>query len=116
IEHASLRERLNAVFGPGQWSIIPRNRWNEEYKTSTGKAAVRVYVEAMLLVRGCFVAEAVGDMSYFLANDKTNYGDAVEGAKSAALRRCAKELGIGLQAWKKDFCEGWKLRQSQRGQ
>lgn len=114
IEHAHLRDRLNKVFGPGQWSIIPRNRWNEEYKTGKGEQAIRVYVEAMLLVRGCFVAEAVGDMSYYPGNSKTNYGDAVEGAKSACLRRCAKELGVGLQAWKKDFSEGWKQRQ-QRG-
>ncbi len=111
IEHAQLRERLNKVFGLGQWSIIPRNRWSEDYKTGDGKPACRVYVEAMLLARGCFVAEAVGDMTYYPQNAKTNYGDAVEGAKSACLRRCAKELGIGLQAWKKSFCEEWKARQ-----
>ncbi len=110
IEHAHLRDRLNKVFKPGQWAIIPRNRWAENFKTAGGDDACRVYVEAMLVVRGAFVAEAVGDMVYYLNNAKTNYGDAVEGAKSACLRRCAKELGIGLQAWKKDFCEGWKAR------
>ena len=110
IEHASLRERLNQVFRPGQWAIIPRNRWAENFKTAQGDDATRVYVEAMLVVRGAFVAEAVGDMVYYPHNAKTNYGDAVEGAKSACLRRCAKELGIGLQAWKKEFCEGWMQR------
>lgn len=111
IEHAHLRDRMNKVFGHGQWAIVPRNRWSESYKAGRDqKDAIRVYVEAMLLVRGCFVAEAVGDMSYFPHNDSQNYGDAVEGAKTAAFRRCAKELGIGLQAWKKDWCEGWWQR------
>ena len=107
IEHAALRQRLNEVIGIGQWSIIPRSRWSEDYKTAKGYDAARVYVEAMLLVRGCFVAEAVGDMSYYKHNDSQNYGDAVEGAKTAALRRCCKELGVGLQAWSKDWCNGW---------
>lgn len=110
IEHAYLRDRLNQVFGPGQWAIIPRNRWAEPFKTEKGKDASRVYVEAMLLVRGCFVGEAVGEMEYYPHNASQNYGDAVEGAKTAALRRCCKELGIGLQAWKKDWCDGWWAR------
>ena len=113
IEHAHLRDRFNKVFGHGQWAIIPRNRWSENYKAGRDqKDAVRVYVEAMLMVRGCFVGEAVGDMSYFPHNDSQNYGDAVEGAKTAAFRRCAKELGVGLQAWKKGWCEGWWEREN----
>lgn len=118
IEHAFLRERFNKVFGHGQWAIVPRSRWKEDftipakpargnYAAQPAKQATRVYVEAMLLVRGCFVAEAVGDMVYYPNNESQNYGDAVEGAKTAALRRCAKELGVGLQAWKKDWCQGW---------
>lgn len=112
IEHAFLRDRLNQVIGPGKWCIMPRSRWAEKYKTRDGEAT-RVYVEAMLMVRGCFVAEAVGDMSYYPTNASQNYGDAVEGAKTAALRRCCKELGVGLQAWKKDWCEGWWQRKRQ---
>lgn len=110
LEHAYLRDRLSSVFGMGKWAIVPRNRWEETFRTAKGTEAHRVYVEAMLLVRGCFVAEAVGDMVYYPNNDSQNYGDAVEGAKTAALRRCAKELGVGLQAWKKDWCAGWWQR------
>lgn len=115
IEHAFLRDRLCQVFGVGQWALVPRTRWAEDFLTAKGVEASRVYVEAMLLVRGCFVAEAVGDMVYYKNNDSQNYGDAVEGAKTAALRRCAKELGIGLQAWKKDWCEGWWARKRGAG-
>lgn len=118
IEHAFLRNRLNEVLGLGQWSIIPRKRWAEDFviqkRNEPDVEASRVYVEAMLVVRGCFVAEAIGDMVYYKNNQSQNYGDAVEGAKTAALRRCTKELGIGLQAWKKDWCEGWWQRNGQR--
>lgn len=111
IEHAFLRDRLNRVFGIGQWSIIPRSRWAEDYtftdRYGKTKEASRVYTEAMLLIRGCFVSESIGEMVYYKNNDSQNYADAVEGAKTAALRRCCKELGVGLQAWKKDWCAGW---------
>ena len=112
IEHAFLRDRLNQVIGPGQWALIPRSRWAEDFTTRDNKPGSRVYVEAMLLVRGCFVAEAVGEMEYYPHNASQNYGDAVEGAKTAALRRCCKEFGIGLQAWKKDWCAGWWQRKN----
>lgn len=115
LEHASLRQRLNKVIGVGQWSLVARNRWTETFQywdkdTKSYQDANRVYVEAVLLIRGCFTGEAVGDMVYYPKNNSTNFGDAVEGAKSAAFRRCAKELGVGLQAWKKDFGEGWFAR------
>jgi hypothetical protein len=120
IEHAYLRGRMNEVFGLGQWALIPRNRWAEPFiiPARTGKAAVegqRVYVEAMLVVRGCFVGEAVGSMDYYPSNGQQDYSDAVEGAKTAAFRRCAKEFGIGLQAWRKDWCEGWWARKRSGG-
>lgn len=107
IEHAHLRDRFNSVFGMGKWAIVPRNRWAEPFVTQRGTQGERVYVEAMLVVRGCFVGEAVGAMEYYPKNESQNYGDAVEGAKTAAFRRCAKEFGVGLQAWKKEWCQGW---------
>lgn len=110
LEHAHIRERLNAVIGLGRWSIITRRTWSEQFRTPKNTEGVRIYVEAVLLIRGCFAAEAIGDMDYYPNNASQNYGDAVEGAKSAALRRCAKELGVGLQAWKKEFAEAWFQR------
>jgi hypothetical protein len=52
----------------------------------------------MLLIRGCFVAEAIGDMDYFPHNAKTNYGDAVEGAAptpAPAATAAAPKPGAG---------------------
>lgn len=117
IQHSALRGRLNAVLGLGQWALIVRESWNEDFMTkgnpSKGlppQAGVRVYVRGMMLVRGCYVGESVGDMDYYPGNAAQNYGDAFEGAKTAAFRRCAKEFGVGVQAWDKHWCDSWWSR------
>ena len=112
IEHAFLRDRFNAVLGRGQWSMVrTRPHWAEEYRTAKGLSATRIYAEAALLIKGCYVGEAIGEMTYYPNNESQNYGDAAEGAMTAAFRRCAKNFGVGLQAWKKDFSTGWQQRQ-----
>lgn len=110
IEHMSIRRRLLAVFGPGRWALVTRRLWTENYVTSKGDAAVRVYAETVLLIRGCYVGEAIGAGSYFPHNPKQNYSDAAEAGESEALRRCAKKLGVGLQVWNKAWCDAWKKR------
>lgn len=113
IEHAYLRQRLNSVLGVGAAVPIRRREWKEQFhyeKYSKPKTGFRVYVDLVLIVRGCVVGEAIGDACYYPDNAKTNYSDALESAKSNALRRCCKEFGIGLQAWMKGWVEGWKER------
>lgn len=111
IEHAALRDRLNGILGLGQWTLLPIKEWSidEEYKNRDGKLirVTKIYREMALMVRGCFVGSAIGDMDYYPDNGQQNYGDAYEGAKTAAFRRCAKEFGVGLQAWRKGWGEGW---------
>jgi len=120
IEHAALRERLDNVLGMGQWCPIQIRRWAEPFeyekdvwennrrtgakKTVTGQV---IYIELVLLIRSCFVASAIGSMDYYPDNHTQDYGDAAEGAETAALRRCCKHIGIGLQAWRKDWTLGW---------
>lgn len=114
IEHAYLRQRLNKVLGVGAAVPIRRREWAEEFQYRNKKGelvqAVRIYADVCLVVRGCLVGEAVGDGVYYKNNERSNYGDALESAKSNALRRCCKEFGVGLQVWMKDWCEGWKKR------
>lgn len=110
IEHAFLRDRFNDVLGRGAWALVTRSRWTENFKTSKGTDAVRVYSEVMMVIRGCYVTEVVGEMEYYPNNPKTTYADAIEGSKTAAFRRLAKDFGVGLQAWKKGFVEEWWKR------
>jgi hypothetical protein len=53
-------------------------------------------------------------MDYFPNNASQCYGDAFEGAKTAAFRRCAKEFGVGLQPYRKGFADGWRDRKYQQ--
>lgn len=115
IEHHALRNRLNTVLGVGQWTMIVRKQGSETFVSTNSKTKektenVRVYVEAVLLVRGCYVSEAIGEGNYFKNNASQSFGDAYESAKTNAFRRVCKELGIGLQAWSKDFCDEWMQR------
>lgn len=113
IEHAYLRQRLNSVLGVGASVPIRRREWTEEFtylKDGRQQTGIRIYVDLVLIVRGCVVGEAIGDSTYYPSNAKTNYSDALESAKSNAFRRCCKEFGIGLQAWMKGWGDGWKQR------
>jgi hypothetical protein len=115
LSHVYLRERLTTVLGVGAAVFVRRREWTEKftYKDKYNKMqdAARVYVDLVLLVRGCVVGEAIGDSTYYPTNAKSNYSDALESAKSNALRRCCKEFGIGLEPWKKGWCDAWKQRQ-----
>lgn len=111
IEHAYLRDRFDEVLGMGQWALVrSRPHWGEDYVTGKGQKAVRIYADCALLIKGCLVSEAIGEMTYFPNNASQSYGDAAEGSETAAFRRCAKKLGVGLQAWKKDFCMAWMAK------
>ncbi len=111
LEHSALRNRLSDVIGLGEWAFEIIRSWNEDFMAGTPpKPGVRVYVEGMLLIRGAKVGVAIGDGNYFKNNAKGNFGDAYESAKTAAFRRCAKDFGIGLQYFSKDWCESWKSK------
>lgn len=111
IEHLHLRNRLDEAFGMGKWALIRILPFRvEDFKTSKGDPAHRIYATCALIVNKVFVAEATGDGTYYETNDSMNYGDAAEAAITQALRRCAKQFGIGLQAWSKTWCEGWMSR------
>jgi hypothetical protein len=105
IEHPWLRNRFDEVLGVGQAVIVKLQHWMEDIK-----GGVRVYFDGALIVRGCYITRATGDMCYYENNPSQNLGDALEGAETECFRRCAKKFGVGLQAWSKTWCEGWWAR------
>lgn len=108
IEHAYLRERLISVLGPGAVTPILRRTWTEEIPWKQQKAK-RLYADMVLLIRGCVAGEGVASHTYY-PNDRTDYSDALKSAKSNAFRECCKEFGVGLQMWRKEWVEQWKVR------
>lgn len=103
ISHMALRERLWDVFGPGAVAEICRDRF---MRTDSNEIAV----DLVLLIRGVFVAEAIGTAKYHPNNPNMGYGDCVEAAWSDALRRCCKKFGVGTQVWRPGYIRDWKTR------
>lgn len=92
--------RLRKAFGMS-WSLIPHGQ-----PTKVGNF---IHWPFWLIIRGKPYAFAVGEQQYF-ANDRMTYGDALEGAKSNALMRLCKGLGISLELWKPSFVKEWKAK------
>ena len=57
-----------------------------------------------------FVSQAIGEGYYFSAEGVPR---AIEAAKSNALMRCCKDLGIAAELWDKRFVRKWKSEQAQ---
>ena len=61
-----------------------------------------------LVIDGVYMGYAVGEQTYYPNNRTMTWGDACEGAKSNALTRLAKSLGISLELWQPEFIRNWK--------
>lgn len=108
------RRILNRAFGPGGWGLAPRSE--------TFVSAGNVSREYALVVQGRLVSIARGEQEYFPSKDaapadgngsgggKNQDGipTATEGAKSNALMRCCKDLGIASELWDPAFIRRWK--------
>ena len=68
-----------------------------------------------LSVKGQIVGmPAMGECTYRSNNRTMSWGDAVEGAKSNALMRLCKALGIGLELWDREFVETWRKENAEQ--
>jgi len=93
------RRQLTRAFGAGGWALAPR-----------GPARVMgdlVVYPGALYCLGRFVAEAVGECIY-RQNSNMSYASCVEGAKTDALSRCCKDLGMATQLWDAAWRDRWK--------
>lgn len=100
VSQVHYRRLLNKVFGPGGWALVPRGPWSKQGNTIT-----REY--ALVGPGGRFISEAIGEADYQPDNARMSYASACEAAKSNALTRCCKDLGIASECWDKRFCEQW---------
>ena len=69
-----------------------------------------IYWGFHLIIRGCYCGFAYGHNEYSGEKDFLTWGNAIEGAKSNALMRLCKELGIGHKLWDKKFIEAWMAK------
>jgi len=102
--------RLNRAFGT-EWCLIPQGM--PMFKNNY------IYWGFWLVIKGVYCGYAIGEQQYF-PNSRSGkqfmtYGDACEGAKSNALMRLCKGLGIGLEMWKPSFIRQWKKKYAVKG-
>lgn len=93
---AFYRERLNEALGQGAWCLVCLERWY-------GTVESTMYYRAALYCNGVYCAEAIGDADYWPNNPQQSYATAVESAKTNALVRCCKDMGIANELWKPKF-------------
>jgi hypothetical protein len=90
--------RLTKAFGGTGWTMLPQGM---------PKGYNNMIIWGFhLVINGIYCGFAIGEQQYF-ANGRMTYGEACEGAKSNALMRLCKALGIGLELWDKVFIDRW---------
>ena len=94
------RERLNQTFGIGQWCLVVKNSSKDEAKN-------KCYLQGVLMIRGCYVGEAVGEAEYHATNPLQSWATVWEAAKSDCITRCCKDLGIANELWQPKFINEW---------
>lgn len=90
-------ERLNRVFGVGEWSFTTEHISHESFvqKTKTGQRDMfRGLVKGALKLPNGTIIEQFGGSS----ND--DLGDAVKGSATDALTKCASYLGVGASIYR----------------
>jgi hypothetical protein len=90
------RRILNQAFGPGGWALMPRSE--TMHFDNTVESAQLITREYALYCLGRFVAQATGEHAFYTRGN-IGYGKACESAKSNALMRCCKDLGIASELW-----------------
>lgn len=99
------RRKLIKAFGHGGWALIPRMPWKIEKGI--------IFREFALYAGGRYVTEAIGTQAYDPAdttNSRMTYAEATESAKSDALKKMCKDLGIASECWDRRWCEAWKKK------
>ncbi len=98
-------DRLTRAFGYMQWSLVPQGM----PKLLPGDLIMWGW---HLVAQGVYMGFAIGEKTYIPSNARMSYGEACEGAKSNALMRLCKGMGISLELWDKDFCKYWEEKYS----
>ena len=97
--------RLRDAFGIS-WAIIP-------YGMPKPLGGF-LYWPFYLMIQGKLAGFAIGEQEYPPpGNLRMTYGDATEGAKSNALMRLCKGIGISLELWKPSFVREWKEKNAE---
>ena len=95
-------QRLNKSVGGTGWAMIPEGM---------PKMAENIMLWGFhLVIRGVYCGFAIGEQEVYQSRGgmrSMTFGEQCEGAKSNALMRLCKGIGIGLELWDKNFIDRW---------
>ena len=100
---------MNRAFGRTGWRMVPAG------KPIKGPNST-VLQPHVLFLKGKAYATAWGEQDWFENNVQQTYGDAVESTRASALRRCMKQLGVGIELWDKEWVDACRRRHHKAGQ
>lgn len=104
ISGEAVRQRLQRAFGIGGWGIRTVSIIvDKEAVNKKNESQPKVFFTGQLWCLGRFVAEATGDGDWITSNPKSDYGTAVEGAKTNCISRCCKDIGMWSELRDKEF-------------
>lgn len=103
------RDRFDQAFGQGRWALVRKTAWSDPRTMgNTIMATFHLYVDQR------YINESTGGQTYFEKNSRMSYDDAIEGATSNGLMRCAKKLGVGRKVWDPNFRRQWRKENATR--
>lgn len=102
LPHVFYSTRLRKAFG-WEYSVIPKG--DPSFLKEKGLVVWGFY----MVVKGSLMAYAIGQQNYYDGAMMT-YADAMEGAKSNAIMRLCKDLGIGTELWQPEWRDAWQKK------
>lgn len=101
-------KRYNNAFGELAWALIPQGA---PMSRQIDENNVLVVWGQWLVVKGHPIGFSYGECAYRPKNRTMSYGDACEGAKSNAISRIGKQLGMpDLDLWDAGWVAEWKRK------
>lgn len=105
LEAGWYRQRLHEAFKLG-FQLIEEGNPQRIPRPDGSTTLIRHF---HLFIKGVYVASAYGEHTDTRSN-QMSYGDCLESAKSNALTRLCKEIGMANRLWRRDFIEQWKQK------
>ena len=99
--------RLKETFGI-KWTLLP------EGLPKTSPSGNSILWGFWLVIEGRPYGFAIGEQEYYPENKTMSWSDACEGAKSNALMRVCKGIGISLELWRPSFIRDWKKKHAHK--
>src|SRR5258708_4937014 len=103
--------RLNSVLGANGWSVTILSTWRDQVEPDWVLAHVRLtaYIDGREVVKEQMGGQKIKKLSG--KSEAVDIGDEYKGAVSDALKKCAQQLGVGIELSRKDEAIRYDERQ-----